>query len=158
MEREKPTSIVGTLVFLGSCCRSSVANPARQSEATEEDTNVDTDTATPVCYVSLDNVYSATTPCLTARGSSALMWKKIKTRKLPYVTNQSDGTKVEINRVDDPLCNGDNKGYNSGTSSFKDWYASSVLGYDSETNKLQFLSSMRMDLDVAEEEAHDLFG
>lgn len=97
-----------------------MAFPTRQSEATEEDTNVDAHTATPVRYVSLDEVYSATTPCLSARGSSGLTSKKIKARKLPSVTDQAEGPEVdEMDRGDDPLYNGDSKGDDGGARAFR---------------------------------------
>ncbi|XP_050258287.1 histone-lysine N-methyltransferase ATX2 isoform X1 [Quercus robur] len=57
----------------------------------DDDTTVD---GTPVRYLPLDHVYSATSPCrVTASGSSALMSKKIKARKL-LSTNLDDNTNL----------------------------------------------------------------
>ncbi|XP_027353550.1 histone-lysine N-methyltransferase ATX2-like [Abrus precatorius] len=51
----------------------------------EEDTNIDVHTTrgTPIRYLPLDHLYSATSPCrVTASGSSNVMSKKVKARKL----------------------------------------------------------------------------
>ncbi|KAJ7979107.1 Histone-lysine N-methyltransferase [Quillaja saponaria] len=51
----------------------------------EEDTNIDihTSTGTPIRYLPLDHLYSATSPCrISASGSSNVMSKKVKARKL----------------------------------------------------------------------------
>lgn len=48
----------------------------------EEDINVDTHTDAPLRYVSLDRVYSSASLCVTASGSSNVMSKKVKARKL----------------------------------------------------------------------------
>ncbi|KAJ9178448.1 hypothetical protein P3X46_010328 [Hevea brasiliensis] len=47
-----------------------------------EDINVDTHTDAPLRYVSLDRVYSAASLCVSASGSSNVMSKKVKARKL----------------------------------------------------------------------------
>ncbi|KAK7273149.1 hypothetical protein RIF29_14196 [Crotalaria pallida] len=62
----------------------------------EEDTNIDVDTAggTPIRYLPLDHLYSATSPCrVTASGSSNVMSKKVKARKLPP-TPQNDAVSL----------------------------------------------------------------
>ncbi|XP_028759661.1 histone-lysine N-methyltransferase ATX2 [Neltuma alba] len=56
-----------------------------QPQEAEEDTNVDIHTThgTPIRYLPLDHLYSATSPCrVSASGSSNVMSKKVKARKL----------------------------------------------------------------------------
>ncbi|KAF3457075.1 hypothetical protein FNV43_RR01732 [Rhamnella rubrinervis] len=66
-----------------------MALPCRHQE---DDTNVDVHSVagTPVRYVSLDHVYSATSPCVSASGSSNVMSKKVKARKLMIVNHFED--------------------------------------------------------------------
>ncbi|KAA8531168.1 hypothetical protein F0562_005918 [Nyssa sinensis] len=45
----------------------------------------DVEKRTPLRYVPLSDLYSATSPCLSANGSSNVMSKKVKARKLPMV-------------------------------------------------------------------------
>ncbi|KAL6191383.1 hypothetical protein ACLB2K_037774 [Fragaria x ananassa] len=51
-----------------------------------DDVPIDVDTAAvaPIRYLSLDHVYSATSPCVSASGSSNVMSKKVKARKLNH--------------------------------------------------------------------------
>ena len=66
-----------------------MALPCRHQE---DDTNVDVHSVagTPLRYVSLDHVYSATSPCVSASGSSNVMSKKVKARKLMMVNHFED--------------------------------------------------------------------
>ncbi|XP_015887157.3 histone-lysine N-methyltransferase ATX2 [Ziziphus jujuba] len=63
-----------------------MAFPCRNQD---DDTNVDVHSAagTPLRYVSLDHVYSSTSPCVSASGSSNVMSKKVKARKLTMVNH-----------------------------------------------------------------------
>ncbi|XP_021804783.1 histone-lysine N-methyltransferase ATX2 isoform X1 [Prunus avium] len=49
-----------------------------------DDASIDIHTSTPLRYLSLDHVYSATSPCVSASGSSNVMSKKVKARKLNH--------------------------------------------------------------------------
>ncbi|XP_057959590.1 histone-lysine N-methyltransferase ATX2 isoform X2 [Malania oleifera] len=51
----------------------------------QEDNNIDTRGGTPIRYLPLCHVYSATSPCVSASGSSNVMSKKVKARKLVIV-------------------------------------------------------------------------
>lgn len=69
----------------------------------DDDTNIDVHTAndTPIKYVPLDHVYSATSPCITPSGSSTVMSKKVKARKLTITTVVHDGEGYD--HLDDTL-------------------------------------------------------
>lgn len=75
----------------------------------EEDTNIDVHTTrgTPIRYLPLDHLYSATSPC---SGSSNVMSKKVKARKLSITTTTTTTTNDNDNisdngEIDSPLDN-----------------------------------------------------